>query len=179
MMSIEWEKLYKLGTDVAAFMFFDPELLQHRLEDDHDWWSINPEQEFLEGTLAAFHTGSDGQFTMKFIQRPLSPLEKKVLVSQSSFRFVVRNERFYWGNSDSLPSDDQLYDANDDENGWISIPNGNYYLTVYALDWFSIPESERKKAVDISHYLVGLHDVSAWNDSPIRNEIPWLSPSKK
>tara|TARA_R110002167_G_scaffold348500_1_gene559869 strand:+ start:543 stop:1133 length:591 start_codon:yes stop_codon:yes gene_type:complete len=179
-MDLEFEKLYKLGTDVAAFLFFDPDLLSHRAEEKNiAWWSDDFRQEFSQGTLAAFCTGSDGQFTMKFVQRPLSQVEREVLVSSGSFRFVVRNGRFYWDNSNGLPCEDQLDDPHDDENGWVAIENGQYKLTVHALDWYSVSDSKRELAGDISHYIVELERAGEWGDIAIPEQLPWLMPSKQ
>jgi hypothetical protein len=35
-MSLEWHKLYKLGTDVAGFVFFHPARLAHRKNDQFE-----------------------------------------------------------------------------------------------------------------------------------------------
>src|SRR5262245_12900267 len=177
-MSLEWDKLYKLGTDVAGFVFFHPARLAHRKDDPIDWWGDDCAEEFRAGRLIAFCTGSDGTFTLKFVRRPLTPAEEKVLVVKKCFRYDVRDGRLYWDNTNCLPSEDQLDNAEDDEDGWLELPNGPYRVTVHALDWFSIPDAEREAEPDIAHYVVRFEPVSSLKDVPAPNELPWLLASK-
>jgi hypothetical protein len=177
-MSLEWDKLYKLGTDVAGFMFFHPARLAHRKDSPTGWWSEEFAEEFRAGRLVAFCTGSDGKFTMKFVRRPMSPAEKGVLVVKQSFRYEVLEGRVYWDNDSSLPCDDRFDNAEDDKNGWLDLPNGQYRVTVHALDWFTISDVERKAAGDISHYVVRFEPVSSLEEIPVPKDLPWLLPSK-
>jgi hypothetical protein len=177
-MGLEWDKLYKLGTDVAGFVLFHPARLAHRKDDPIGWWDNDFEEEFRAGRLVAFCTGSDGTFTMKFVQRPLTAAEKRVLVVKESFRCEVQDGRLFWDNTNCLPSEDQLDKAEDDEHGWLEIPNGSYRATVHALDWFFISEAEREAETDISHYIVRFEKVTSLKNIPVPNEVPWLLASK-
>lgn len=177
-MSLEWDKLYKLGTDVAGFVFFHPAQLAHRKNAPTGWWSNDFEEEARAGRLVAFCTGKDGTFTMKFVQRPLTPTEEKVLVVKESFRYEVRDGRLYWDNTNCLPNDFLFDNAEDDKNGWLELPNLPYRVTVHALDWFSIPKEEREAEADISHYVVRFEAVSSLDDIPVPKKLPWLVPSK-
>jgi len=177
-MSLEWDKLYKLGTDVAGFVFFHSTRLAHWKDSPTGWWMDDFAEEFKAGRLVAFCAGSDGTFTMKFVQRPLTPAEKKVLVTKEPFRYDVQDSRLYWDNANCLPCEDQLENAEDDENGWLELPNGPYRVTVHALDWFSIPDAERQAEVDISHYVVRFEAVSSLKKVPAPKELPWLLASK-
>src|SRR5262245_48034695 len=107
-MALEWNALYKLGTDVAAFVFFHPKRLEHRKKAPINWWDEDFAEEFRSGLLVAFCTGSDGTFTLKFVERPLTPIESKVLVVKESFRYHVQDGRLFWDNTDNLPSEDQV-----------------------------------------------------------------------
>ena len=177
-MNLEWDKLYKLGTDVAGFLFFHPARLAHRKDDPTGWWGDDFAEEFRAGRLVAFCTGSDGTFTLKFVRRPLTPAEERVLVAKESFRYDVRDGRLYWDNANCLPCEDRFENAEDDENGWLELPNGPYRLTVHALDWFSIPDADREAEADISHYVVRFEPVSSLEDIPVLKELPWLLASK-
>lgn len=177
-MSLEWEKLYKLGTDVAGFVFFHPDRLAHRKNDPLGWCWDDFTEEFRAGRLVAFCTGSDGKFTIKFVQRPMIPAEERVLVVKEYFRYDVRDGRLYWDNTNCLPCEDRFDNAEDDEHGWLELPNGPYRVTVHALDWFSIPEADREAEVDISHYPVRFEAVSSLEDVSVPREIPWLLASK-
>jgi hypothetical protein len=178
-MSLEWDKLYKLGTDVAGFVFFHPARLAHRKKAPTGWWGDDFEEEFRSGRLVAFCTGSDGTFTMKFVRRPLTPAEAKVLVVKECFRYDVLDGRLYWDNANCLPSEDQFSNAEDDPHGWLELPNGPYRVTVHAMDWFSISDAERQAEGDISHYVVRLEEVSSIEDIPVPKTLPWLLASKK
>ena len=159
-MSLEWDRLYKLGTDVAGFVLFHPARLAHRKGDPLGWWMDHFEEEFRAGRLVAFCTGSDGTFTLKFVRRPLTTAEKRVLVAKESFRYDVQDGRLFWDNTNCLPSDEQFSNAEDDPHGWLELPNGPYRVTVHALDWFSIPDADREAEADISHYVVRFETVS-------------------
>lgn len=176
-MSLEWEQLYKLGTDVAGFALYHPGRLAHRNEAPLGWWD-EAEEEFRTGRLIAWCTGSDGTFTLKFVQRLLSLLEKKALVTSQAFRFLVEDGRLYWDNTDCLPSEDRHQSAEEDEYGWLELPNGKYRFTVHAFDWFSISDAERKAGGDISHYVVQVESVSSFDGVPAPASAPWLLASK-
>lgn len=177
-MSLEWEQLYKLGTDVAGFALYHPAQLAHRNDTPCGWWD-EAEPEFRDGRLVAFCTGSDGTFTLKFVQRPLSATEEKALVVSQAFRYVVEDERLYWDNTNCLPSEDTFESAEDDEHGWLELPNGRYRVTVHALDWFDgIPDAEREAAGDISHYVVRVEPVTSFREVPAPKSAPWLQASK-
>ena len=177
-MGLEWEKLYELGTDAAGFLFYHPARLAHRKNSPIGWWMDDAAEEFRAGRLVAFGTGSDGIFTLRFIRRPLTPAEEKVLVVRESFRYDGRDGRLYWDNGTCLPCEDQLEDAEDDREGWLGLPAGAYRVTVHALDWFSVPEAERLADPDIAHYMVRFEPVASLEDVPAPGELPWLLPSK-
>lgn len=50
-MSLEWDNLYKLGTDVAGFLFFHPRRLAHRKDDPSGWWGETFAEEFQAGRI--------------------------------------------------------------------------------------------------------------------------------
>src|SRR5262249_17102333 len=147
-------------------------------EDPIDWWFNDFQKEFQAGRLIAFSTNSDGVFTLKFVQRPLTATETKALIVKESFRYEVKNGRIYWDNTDHLPSDDQLDEAQDDPEGWLELPNGRYKVTAHSMDWFSIPDAEREAEKDISHYIIQFEKVASFDDIPVSLTLPWLPPSK-
>ena len=178
-MSLEWDKLYKLGTDVAAFMLYHPKRLAHRKESPIDWWSNDFAAEFRDGLLVTFQTGSDGSRTLKFVRRPLTPSETRALVTQAAFRYLAQDGRLYWDNGDALPSTDQLNEAEDDQNGWLELPDGAYRVTVHALDWHSLADAERTAEVDISHYIVRFEPVASLDVIPAPTSLPELIASNE
>lgn len=178
-MSLEWDRLYKLGTDAAGFVFFHPDRLAHRKKSPIGWWMDDFAEEFRTGRLIAFGTGTDGAFTMKFVRRPLTPAEEKVLVVRESFRYDARDGRLYWDNSSCLPSQGQSAKAEDDPEGWLDVPSGLYRVTIHALDWYSIPEEEREAEEDISHYIARFEVVPSLEGIPVPEELPWLLASKE
>ena len=177
-MSLEWDKLYKLGTDVAGFAFYHPARLAHRNDDPLGWWMDDAEEEFRSGLLIAFCTGSDGTFTLKFVRRPLSIAEEKALVVRESFRYHVKDGRLFWDNTNCLPSEDRFENAEDDPNGWLELADGRYRFIVHAMDWFSIPDSEREAEADISHYIVQVEPESSFKSVRAPKTAPWLLASK-
>jgi hypothetical protein len=56
-------------TDTATLCVFDIKCLEHRLEDDADWWSI-PQEELLEvnlGHVGFFGLGQDGRYVVHIV----------------------------------------------------------------------------------------------------------------
>jgi len=178
-MGLNFNELYKLGTDVAAFVFFDDKELAHRKKDPLDWWTKDFQTEFIAGRLVAFSTGADRVFTLKFVERPLTAAETRALVISESFRYHAANGRVYWDNTDHLPSADQLDQAEKDPDGWLEIPTGRYKVTVNAIDWFSIPAAEREAEKDISHYIVQFERVESFDQVTFPRALPWLGASKQ
>jgi hypothetical protein len=177
-MGLEWEQLYKLGTDVAGFALYHPARLAHRSDTPCGWWN-EAGPDFRDGRLVAFCTGSDGTFTLKFVQRPLSPAEEKALVVSQAFRYLVEDGRLYWDNTNCLPSEDTFESAEDDEHGWLKLPNGRFRITVHALDWFDgITAAEREAAGDISHYIVRVEPVASFRGVPAPTSAPWLQANR-
>lgn len=117
---------------------------------------------------------------MKIVRRPLTSAEKRALVSQQSFGYEVKDRRLYWDNSNCLPCEDQFEEdeAEDDENGWLEIPNGPYRVTVHVMDWFTLSDAERGAEADISHYVVRFEPVASLEEVPVPEELPWLVASK-
>ncbi|MBX9669212.1 MAG: hypothetical protein K2X93_16425 [Candidatus Obscuribacterales bacterium] len=176
-MALVMEQLYQLNTEVGAFFFFDGAQLKDRESDSGNWSMTDFHKEFEAGTLFAFQTATKGNFTLKFVQRPLSDAEKKALVAQHTFFYKVHHGRLYWDNGEHLPCAEGWDEADDDPEGWLTIANGEYKVTVYSQDWFTMPEGEREAAGDISHYVVQFEQFKGKSAPAVPQFLPWLPPS--
>lgn len=128
-------KIIKAGTDVAAFMIFHPNDLQHAKYWPIAWYADHfiYSKESEAGKLIAWDTGMDGSFELRLTMDGLTRKEKSKAGAQYDFPITVRHNRLFVDNSDCLPGDQQMYDAADYEDAWYDIPNGDYVATVTAI----------------------------------------------
>jgi len=95
----------KFGTDTATIAVFDPAALQHRCDDDADWWSV-PRDEILEinqGNVLFVGLGCDGGYEVDIFQ--------KMGESECSSNFITANLRvlsgcIYIGAGEQVPAGD-------------------------------------------------------------------------
>lgn len=82
---------FSFNTDTATLCIFDPIRLKHRLNDDADWWSM-PSDEIAEvnkGNVVFVGLGTDGKFTMRFVDSLRDAHVVKVRLSVDSGRVFV------------------------------------------------------------------------------------------
>lgn len=141
-----------LNTEIASFFLFHPDDLQHRKASPSLWtiydFAVAPE--FAAGNLVSFDTGADGGFRIRLTEGGLTPREKKLYSCSWSFRYVVRHGRVLIDNGDHVPSDpsdssegvlpDVSYGPGPiPDEQWFAVPNGNFMVTVSAIDWEEEP----------------------------------------
>jgi hypothetical protein len=84
-------------TGTATFAVFDPSLLQHRLDDAADWWSV-PWEEVIEinhGNMLTVALGTDGHYTVHLTPergKGLAGIEA-VIVCESGTLFIGAGEQ--------------------------------------------------------------------------------------
>ena len=89
--------------------------------------------------MVAFDTGGDGGYAFRATDGSLTDREKKWLANSWEFRLVVRHRRVYVDGGYALPSDDYFDESDDHPEQWVELPNGNYKVTVNAIEWYSEP----------------------------------------
>jgi hypothetical protein len=137
-----------LDAEAASFFVFHPDDLQHREASPHEWvlyeFALAPE--FAAGNLVAFDTGADGTYRLRLTRGELTARERAYASSSWDFRYRVRHGRVLVDTGEFLPSD-STSDLEEIPPGvaggpgtipaeqWYAIPNGDYRVTVHAIDW--------------------------------------------
>ncbi len=141
-MSLPIERKLFLSTDIASFYIYHPDELAYRLTSPLGWMSCGfaCRKEFLAGHLAGWATGSDGTYGIRLTEHPLTDREKLYCAGSWVFRLIVRFGRVLLDNGDAIPNADfPPRPPAADDDGWISLPNGDYKVTVHAIEWYSEP----------------------------------------
>ena len=122
-----------ISTDVATIAFFDPIILDSHRNDAADWWACSFEEisEINDGLVTFVSTGSDGVFSIKITTGELTELEKIHAVDViDNLGVKVSSEKLYIGDGINIPGGG--YNSSTEKS--ISFPNGNYKLTIYAIN---------------------------------------------
>ena len=170
-----------VGTDSASWFLFHPDDLAHRIRDPINWYSYDfaVRREFAAGTLVAVATGGDGGFSVRLTDQELTQREKQYAVKSQSFRLRLRHGRLLIDGGDVLPSE-YGGSVSEDSADWISVPNGDYHVTVSAIAWYDEPGavdhegSATKNA--LPSYVAVFEAVEALKAVNIPPSIPQLDP---
>jgi hypothetical protein len=124
-----------VGTDGASYFLFHPEDLAHRRSSPGGWTADDFAcgAEFVAGNLVAIDTGGDGAAPIRVTNGALTPREKARVSGSWPFRYRVRHGRVLLDGGLHVPHDTASKDQ-PPEDHWVAIPNGNYQVTVYAIN---------------------------------------------
>jgi hypothetical protein len=153
-----------VGTDGAQFFLFHPDDLKHRNGSPTGWvgypFAVTPE--FVAGNLVAFDTGGDGGFRIRLTTEDLTAREKKFAGASCDFRLKVRQERVLLDNGNHIPGDEPQRDPIR-EDLWVKLLNGNYRVTVYAIDSDRDPDAldqgGKRKEDSLPDYVIRFRPV--------------------
>ena len=172
-----------VGTDSASWFLFHPDELAHRNRDPIDWYSYDfaVRKEFAAGTLVGVTTGGDGSFSVRLTDQELTEREKQYAVKSQSFRLRIRHGRLLIDGGYVLPSEsgDSVDEGSAD---WISIPNGDYHVTVTAIAWYDEPGAVDQKGSATKNalpsYVAVFEAVEDLKAVEIPPSIPQLDPTR-
>ena len=172
-----------VSTEAATWFLFHPEDLAHRCDDPIDWWAEDfaIQKEFAAGRLIAVCTKKDGNTTIRLTNQGLTERERAYAHQSAEFRLLLQHERLYLGGGDVLPSAEQLSIEECDPSGygWITVANGHYRATVYAIAWFEEPgamdDNGYSTAQALTAYVVDLQSVTDLSETHTPGSIPVLS----
>lgn len=173
------------GTDGASFFLYHPQDLQHRLTSPHAWpfyhFAFRPES--AAGRLVVFSTGGDGGYAFRITDGPLTEREQKWLASSWDFPYQVRHGRVYLDGGYALPSDNYFDDSERNLAQWISLPNGNYKVTVHAIEWHSEPgaldEDEQPTDSALASYVIQFTPIQSLSAVPVHDTPPRMECDRK
>lgn len=134
-------KTITVGTDVATLLLFHPADLAHCHDYPIAWYAyaFAYAPEAAAGRLMAFGTGEDGGFVARLTTDGPTPREDALKGTPWTFRYRVNHGRVFLDNSDSLPGAEfrERDAAANYPERWFDLPNGDYAVTVYPIEWWS------------------------------------------
>ncbi len=170
-----WSYSRVVDTDQTMITLFDPVDLEHHVVDPADWYEYD--FAFLEdlaaGRFAAVITGSNGLNTVRVTNAPLSDKELAVAGPDAELRLRVLNDRLLLSDGSAWPSEQRSLQSvlrSADRKNWLTVPNGDYRLTVTALD---------ASAADVHDYVFQLDAIAGIDEVPHAPGIPQLVPGAK
>jgi hypothetical protein len=129
-------------TDVATLAVFDPVQLQHRAEDDYDWWCVDATKldEVRRGAVAIIGLGGDGIYKARITDGNLTPDERDYASEVVHLGVEVVSGHLFVGPGECLPGGGFDLTPQDVERGAIlKAGDGAYAVEAYAIDWFNSP----------------------------------------
>lgn len=145
-----------VSTDVAHIVLFHPDDLAHADEWPIAWYSepfVFP-VESAAGRLIAWCTKSDGGYAVRVTNGAVTDREQRYAGPSWTFPYTVRHGRVFLDNTDALPGEEQMTQASDDEENWIAVANGDYAVTVTAIEWSAEPGARNHGFDKLPNYVV-------------------------
>jgi hypothetical protein len=145
-----FSKALMVSTDVAHIVLFHPDDLAHASDWPIAWYSepfVYP-LESAAGRLIAWSTRSDGSFALRLTDGAMTEREQSYAGPSWTFPYSVRHGRVFLDNTDTLPGKEQMTQTTDAEEYWIDIANGDYAVTVTALEWSAEPSAREDGTAD-------------------------------
>lgn len=129
-------------TDTASLALFDPEVLQHRLYDESDWWcnDFNSYEEVIKGFISLVSLAADGQYRLRLTSADtLTNIEKqsiKKVINPLGLKIISGN--LFIGGGEYLPGENYSPRQNSIEEyqgAFIQLPPNDYDITLYAMEY--------------------------------------------
>jgi hypothetical protein len=141
-MTESFDRTLYLGTDIASFYLFHPDDLAHRATSPLGWETCGfaCRKEFEAGRLVGWSTGSDGGYGFRLTDGELTQREVTYRGCSWDFRLGVQHNRVMLDNGDCIPNAEYPRNPPDgDDRRWIALSDGDYRVTVTAIEWDSEP----------------------------------------
>lgn len=164
-MNGDFSKEFVVSTDVATIVIFHPDDLLHAAEWSIAWYSMPfiYQAESAEGRLIAWDAGNDGTYKLRATSGDLTEREKRYLGPEWTFPLRVRHGRVFFDNTDALPGVEQMTLAENQPENWLELENGDYAVTVSAVEWDAEPGAEANGFETLPNYVIRF----ARQDAPI------------
>ena len=152
----EFSKTLMVSTDVAHIVLFHPDDLAHASDWPIAWYSeafIFLAESKAE-RLIAWCTNSDGGFAVRVTNGAMTEREQRYAGPSWVFPYTVRHGRVFLDNTDALPGAEQMTQTEEYPDYWIDVGNGNYAVTVTAIEWSAEPGAQHDGADKLPNYVV-------------------------
>ncbi len=165
-----------VNTDTSMITLFDPLDLQHHTADPDDWYHYDFAflDDMASGRFVALSTASNGHYWVRLTDAPLSTEQRALAGPSAKLRLRVLNERLLLSGGSAWPSINRPLQvalrAAESEEHWLDMPNGDYEVTVTALD---------SVGLDIPDYILQLERVFTITDVEHAPGIPHVTPTQE
>ena len=132
----EWTIERVVDTERGLVTLFDPRDLAHHAAEPADWYrhGFAFRDDLATGRFVAVLTGRDGAFRVRLTSAPLDAELRAAAGPEAVQRLRVQDRRLLLAGGDAWPSlADPRRPAPDDPR-WLSVPNGDYRVTLTAID---------------------------------------------
>ena len=160
------ERTLRYFTDTATLAIFDPQRLEHRVNDDADWWcgDFLRLDELRSGAMALVSLGGDGIYRVRITDGELNADERDYADEYiAGLGVEVVSGKIFIGPGECLPGGFQ-FGAETDRGALCEIDNGSYTVDVYSIRWFDSPrwwaEDHRVPSDAPVDYVIRLRDRS-------------------
>lgn len=160
----------RLATDVAHIVLFHPDDLVHAEHWPIAWYAesfIYP-VESAAGRLIAWCTGSDGVFKLRLTTGELTARERAFSGPSFVFPYRVRHGRVFIDNSDGLPGVEKMIDPSTSPDFWFELADGDYAVTVTAVEWEAEPGARDEGHETLPNYVVAFEPLDGRSIKPAR-----------
>ena len=131
-----WSYSRQVTTENGTIALFDPFDLQHHEADPPDWYRYDYgiADDLTSGRFSAISTARNGQFRVRVTSSPLLASERPAAGPRATLRLRVLNHRLLLNGGDAWPSINQAASRYAYDERYLAIPNGDYRVTITALD---------------------------------------------
>ena len=149
-----WSRSMMMGTDVATLLIFHPDDMGHTEEWPLGWYAEGAiwRVESAAGRLVAWCTGGDGGWKLRLTDGDLTAAERAFAGPSWTFP-LTSNGRVLIDNSDHLPADSEPGREPPSE-AWIDLPEGDWHVTVTAVEWNAAPGADAANTENLPNYVV-------------------------
>lgn len=137
------DRTIKFFTDTATLAVFDPQRLDHRVNDDVGWWcgKFSQLDEVCSGAIALVSLGSDGIYQARITNSELSAVELDYASEAVSYLGVeIVSGKLFVGPGECLPGGESGFQDENNGRGLLcDVEDGRYRVDVYSIYWFNSP----------------------------------------
>lgn len=159
-----------LATDVAHILIFHPDDLAHAEKWPIAWYAetfVYP-VESAGQRLIAWSTGSDGVFKLRLTTGEITAAEREFAGPSWTFPYSVRHGRVFVDNSDALPGSEKMTDPSESPDLWFELADGDYAVTVTAIEWEAEPGAHEEGRETLPNYVVAFAPLDGRVIAPAR-----------
>lgn len=131
-----WSYSRVVKTQNSMVTLFDPVDLNHHEADPVDWYRYDygNKDDLKSGRFVAAILEHNGNIRVRVTESPLSTQEQAAAGPRATLRLRVRNSRMLLSGGDTWPSEQTSSTRYAYDTRWIAIPNGDYRVSITALD---------------------------------------------